>query len=492
MGQVPDLFQPDDVKQFISIPLLDQSFGIRFDTVTVDSGGTEFRNFKLIGEDYLDSDTCYSWGGCTPINMPSWLGRPFRIDTLGLYQFVTIGYDALSMAFVYEPDQPQVFFSDNQQVFSIQYEETAEETVEPGFSDVVHKFRIIHSDLNGNPINSPLNDAFIKVGETLGLIEFFRIDWFPTVLTPVKLIGSLNHQFGYSRMTNEMVYNYQPGDEIQTKYYYSHSNQGFMLPYSTTSYSKATILSRTDTEDQITYLVDWKSITNSGEITTSQGTVSYNKYESVSEYMPEVQNNLTIDLIPVDYHYPESGAGVHYYKNLSYEDYCGIPRFTFDRHSGMCAYYCSAENAWCGVDMQGVCPSYKTKYVAGIGMYYYRKFEQFYQQMWQTIREIVYYKKDGITCGTEVLTSVESLPEAQSISIFPNPSDGHIQLSGPLSTPVRCSLFSISGSLVEEIQLLPGQTQLDYSHVAPGIYLHRIQTLSGSLLMQGKVVISGY
>lgn len=79
-----------------------------------------------------------------------------------------------------------------------------------------------------------------------------------------------------------------------------------------------------------------------------------------------------------------------------------------------------------------------------------------------------------------------------AISVFPNPSEGHVQLSGPQHEVLRCTLFSVPGSLGKEILLLPGQTQLDYSHMAPGIYLHRIQTLTGALLMQGKLVIRTY
>lgn len=130
------------------------------------------------------------------------------------WKFFTNSQQSLVFQFSKNETTPYVFYSDTLQYFTIFYLTTALDSV-LGQTDSVKSFRVNHYDITGNILNSPLNDFEIKIGKAFGLIQFLRIDRFPAVLEPVRLIGNMYPDAGLYRITNEMIYNYKPGDKIQ-------------------------------------------------------------------------------------------------------------------------------------------------------------------------------------------------------------------------------------------------------------------------------------
>ena len=65
-----------------------------------------------------------------------------------------------------------------------------------GQLDSARYFRISHHDSDGNVIDSELNGQPIIISKQFGLVQFFVVDSFPTVLKPVYLIGNVSPMVG--------------------------------------------------------------------------------------------------------------------------------------------------------------------------------------------------------------------------------------------------------------------------------------------------------
>lgn len=71
------------------------------------------------------------------------------------------------------------------------------------------------------------------------------------------------------------------------------------------------------------------------------------------------------------------------------------------------------------------------------------------------------------------------------ISIFPNPTTGHIAWTGLLNTPVTVKVFNLAGQLVEEIAT--EDKQLDLGRLENGLYIIRLFDQNGEVLATQKL-----
>ena len=101
--------------------------------------------------------------------------------------------------------------------------------------------------LHGSDRNSALNHKEIIISENYGLIRFFKIDSFPLVLKPFNLIGEDVLHAGLYAITNEVLFDYYPGDDIQ--YHEFYHNMGGPPWNNYNNYKKYTILTQSVTAD---------------------------------------------------------------------------------------------------------------------------------------------------------------------------------------------------------------------------------------------------
>lgn len=393
-GQDYKLFNAGSKKLFTEFPDPLSTYSISFDTVVQSGSDSVYYNFLRLSDLYFESDTCQFWGGqnCFQQNLPSWTGKKIIYDNLSKSLFFNLSGDTLTFDFTNNVNDTLLFYKDSAQKFLFVYIKS-DTTKVLGNLDSARFYKIIHTDLSGNIINSSLNQQNIIVAENWGLQRFFQIDSFPQVLRPLALIGNISPSAGLSAITNEMLYDYQPGDEIQYREYSHYYSAPPWWNY--TRYRKLKFLNRVTTADSIIYTVS-----------------SFIFYvDSVQTYSDTAQlkfyRNNTLSQIPFEYFDGNT-------RRLYLNDYCGTDRWTYTIEPATSLGYCAADTCWGSIDTQGPPPQIEKTYVFGLGIYndveyivsptgYYRS------------NNIVYYKKNGLSCGTEAIVGIEDTLDINSM-----------------------------------------------------------------------------
>ncbi|MBK9177009.1 MAG: T9SS type A sorting domain-containing protein [Flavobacteriales bacterium] len=305
----------------------------------------------------------------------------------------------------------------------------------------------------------------MDVGESVGLARFFRIDSFPLILEPVELLGQAEPALGLYQITPAFLHNHQPGDEVQTHHYAFHytgpptQNYNFIR--------KVRILSREDTPVSVIYEVETSTFNmGSSSENVQTGTISYSKTGVIAT-------------IPFSRFYGTQPI-------LRMEDYCGLPLLTYSTFLNMGLAYCPEENCWGPYDTNGPPPMGTTVLVEGLGTY----------DEWTSVisptgysisSSLVYFMKNGIPCGTEVLLGLDDLTRAaSSIQLAPNPAQDRVQVLGT-DDAINAELFSASGKRLFE-RPLSLDRWIDLGGLSRGLYLMRVTTRSGAI-RSGRLMI---
>ncbi|MCA1763065.1 MAG: hypothetical protein LC664_08755, partial [Flavobacteriales bacterium] len=206
-----------------------------------------------------DEDCMYdSWGSagmCAPANIPQWLGPKIVETASNEYSFFTSIGDTLNFNFELNPSDSSLFYSENDETYYLIYEESELET-HINFTDSVAKYRIAHLDPSGEPVNSNLHNAPVKIGKELGMIEFFRIDSFPIQLQPIQIAGDLGTESGLYKIMASDIFDFQVGDVFQYRYVQNEYAPG--VGY--TTYSTRTVISREENDTAIVYTYDVEEV----------------------------------------------------------------------------------------------------------------------------------------------------------------------------------------------------------------------------------------
>ncbi|MEO8150923.1 MAG: T9SS type A sorting domain-containing protein [Bacteroidia bacterium] len=448
----------DSKKTFVSLNPPYNGYSIAFDSVKNFGTDTAYYNF-LLGRLLTPQipSNCPFWGsGCMLMrDLPSWIGHPVEYVSSGTFRFYNINGDTLHFDLNLSVGDTSVFYSDSLQIFKIVFELTDTINV-AGYSDSANFYRVLHTDTLGNFISSALNQQQVIVAKDIGLIKFFRVDSFPQILEPLVMAGNNFTQTGITELTNEMVYDYQPGDEIQTRFYVN--TPGGPPSYNFTSYSKFTFLSRTDLPDSITYMIVNQWFYKDSTFATSDTIeMKYYRYD-------------TIAAIPFEF-YDDQGKQ----RLLSLEDYCGQFLLTYQIYNPNYLIYCPAENCYGTIDVFADPYHHYYKYVAGLGL-----FEENSDPMilgpsgisWLR-KKIIYFKKNGITCGQELFAGInDPISSVENISLFPNPVKKIVHLKvqnynhGKIFYQVRNTLGTLSSKGV----IAGNESDLDVSQLENGIY----------------------
>jgi len=356
-----------------------------------------------------------------------------------------------------------IFYQDSIQKFRLTYESTDTLSV-LNYTDSARTFTIHHTDLNGNVINSQLNGQNIIIGKTLGLVRFFQIEDFPQVLNPISLIGQENPNLGIINITKEMLYDHQPGDEIQYKKTSFSYNGPPWANY--VLYRKYTILSRTETIDSLIYEINETVFyEDSSNVTTNTITKIYLKNQIFTQLPFEVFDGS--------------------YKQFYLEEYCDFNFWTYTIEPDYDLTYCEEDNVWGYYDYGGPPPDENHTFVVGLGMYSSSSSTIYSGSSTQ----IIYFKKDGIVCGDMVVRTNPLLQNEKEILVYPNPAIEtlNIKLSIPNSL-YNIELRNIYGQLVNEGKNIQSSHYvLNVADLKAGVYFYVISA-KDKIIKQGKIV----
>lgn len=453
-------------RKLFATPDKHTTFGIAFDSTTVDGGTTTYHNYKTVW-DTLTPSNCGWWGGqeCNKQDRPTWAGARIEATTDGTHTFFNLWNEPITLAFSTEPGSQTLMYADGSQQFLLSY--VGESPMEVlGLTENMRQWTILHEDLNGDPINSPLNNAPVLVGGTIGLASYFRVDSFPLVLQPVELAGQAEPALGVNTITPAFLNDYQPGDEIQTHDYANYYIGPAWLDHNV--YRKIRVLTRTDSPDSVSYELE-TTVYNVDSATEMTGTTtaSYSRTEVIAE-------------IPYD---RVDGTASF----LGKRDYCGLPLWTYSTFLNTGFAYCPDENCWGPYDTNGPPPVGGTTFVGGLGIY--TTSEAIWNpEGYTTSNDVIYFKKNGVECMDEVVMGIpESSDRTDPFQLSPNPSEGLVTISS--KKPVRqAEVFDAQGHAISNVSLDARQGKLDMRSVPDGLYLVRLRFVDGGVGTQRLVV----
>lgn len=461
-------FNAGTVKSFTTYPSQAATYSLGFDSTTSIQGITEFFPFKGLEEyEIILDETCPSLGEnlyCFPETKPNWLGSRIVRNQNNDYTFETNFQALVPVNFNLPVGTSVVFYQDEVSRFSFTGMSKSEENI-LGETDSIVRIVISHTDLNGNPISSPLNDFIIKTGKESGLVTFFRIDSFPQILEPVILIGSQNPASGLTQITSAELYDYQPGDQLQfnekSELVSCHTEVLF------DRFINLTFLERTDTQDSIIYIAFRETFQrDSLQSFFDTARLAYPRQTIVAQ-------------IPFDHNYHDD---IYKTKTLSMKDYCGVPRWTY--HQTLLNYvYCEESNCW-GISYNRASPSIEVETsVVGVGRYYYNSAVTVELDTYVYTYRLNFFKKANNGCGDEQIVAVDDINKpVKQLIITPNPAKDYIEVSGaPLNTSIQ--VLNLNGQVVMSTPGTTGHYRIYVGDLQKGVYFVKAGTVVGKVVI---------
>ena len=466
-------FPAGSQKTFTTWPLAGKTFSLAFDSITSAGSSTVYYPFNRLSDyEIIMSDSCLPMnpgGYCFPENTPSWAGSQITVNSFNnLYSFQTLAGTQINLDLQTGVGQTYLFYEDSLQKFYLNRMEGSLEDI-LGISDSVKNYTITHTDAEGIPINSALNNFVIKTGKLIGLINFFRIDSFPQLLQPVSLIGNSSPDAGLTMITNEDLYDYQPGDEVQ----FNEQSINFTchpeILYN--RYIKLNYLQRVDEPDTIRYQCR-REVFYVDSLLTETDTI-WTSYA----------RNTVIAQMPFDYN---DHTELLSRKELFMGDYCGEPLWSFKKtfmHSG----YCEESNCWTWVDILGIPMEEAETNVMGIGRYSYSSSQLMEGEVITYLFQINYFRKGSLSCGDEQVVSTNDISPAMSrLFIVPNPATDYIQLNGAELTSASVNVIDVSGKNIISVSKYNSGERIYIGGLEKGIYL--VSVRSGNNVSTVKLV----
>ncbi len=468
------LFDAASQKVFTTYPQPGNTFSLHFESVDESGSNTVYNPYMGIADFEITTANCplITSGYCFPETKPSWAGNMVNLNNAtGIYSFETNEGFTVNLD-MNTGETNTLLFEDAGQRFMLQaMDETFENVL--GIYDSVKNLKVLHTDLQGNVINSALNNLILKAGKELGLITFFRIDSFPQILQPVTLMGLNNPAAGITQLTYADLYDYQPGDEVQ------YSERSLAVTCHTEvkyhRYTKLTYLEREDTPDSIIYTCYRKRFdADSTEVFYDTIITAWNRHTVVAQ-------------LPFDYN---SHNDVLARKTLSYIDYCGQPMLTYTNTS-LFLDYCEETGCWGSTDTLGVALEHSETSIAGVGRYRYTASEFLEGTTLVYKFEVNYFKKGMQTCGSEqfvVGTTGQNVP-ANRFVISPNPAGEYFSAfsTGNASGNMRVIILNSNGQQVKSINNYVSGEKIYTSGLQKGMYFVRL--IQGNTVMTSKVVV---
>lgn len=466
-GQDYQLFSINSKKVYQTISDSVLSYSLVFDSVVVNSNSTILYPNRDINFYPLEPGSyCSNWGFCYERNAPIWIGPSVEEIADGIYNFANSEMEILNFNFTIEPYAFHIFYEDDVQRFSYQYNPTIQTYTFDGIVDSVKVYEINHTDLNGNAIMSELQGFEIIVGKELGLINFFVVNDFPVTLVPLTLLGTNSPEAGLTKITYADIYDYNPGDEIQYLEYSFWNGGPPELNFH--RYRKETYLERNETDEYLTYKVA-NEIFHSDSLQVSIDTIdlSYEKSRLIAE-------------IPFDF----ANNEVKVSTSLQMVNHFGVDYWLYSDHNySYELLYCEESNLWCDTEFNYEY-SYN-QYELGLGLYM-QGWRQFYDR--GNGKEVVYYKKDGVKYGKEVIVKASDFSlESDRLKIIPNPAKDHFRIEGDFTDGSILLIDKLSGGQVIRVNDYSSDQVINTDELPSGVYILRL--VDSSTVYSGKLVV---
>ncbi|MFN4124178.1 MAG: T9SS type A sorting domain-containing protein, partial [Flavobacteriales bacterium] len=95
----------------------------------------------------------------------------------------------------------------------------------------------------------------------------------------------------------------------------------------------------------------------------------------------------------------------------------------------------------------------------------------------------------GSPCDT-IVSSISEPLNVKSVKVFPNPSNGWVQLQVPAPGPYQLSVYNTTGQRLHTQTLSAHKAHIDFNALAlpSGIYLLQVQNSKTGEVMHSKVV----
>lgn len=418
--------------------------------------------FLPSSEDTLyDSFVCASWGWGGEAKIPdtTFLSDELIYDNASKKLWID---NKLSLSLTFDfgmvLGDSSMLYSDDFSEYYLKYSSAANESI-LGFTDSIKRFNILHYDLSGAPIYSELHGFQIKLGKTLGVIDFIDCYNFPAVERGFYLVGQQKPNIGHYQMSYDQAFPWQVGDELQYKGLHQNTNWGVFNK----QYKLLTITDRVETSDSV---------------------FIYYSVETINEYNPEppmeypyffnvnYSNPIKFAKGEVISSFPYNGISILYEPITGDSvEFCGEMKAGVQIR-GEFTEYC--DSCKCRVSIDGFSTTRKNQYFAeGVGIYSWSVLNYGVGSSFDSqSASLIYYNIDGIECGQKAFASQDNFKK--TLTIFPNPAQSTVFIS---DFPVGAT-FSVLGMNGSEFQLnyhfTKGGIRIDVSSLSTGFYLLKI------------------
>lgn len=110
-----------------------------------------------------------------------------------------------------------------------------------------------------------------------------------------------------------------------------------------------------------------------------------------------------------------------------------------------------------------------------------------------SIGGLVYYKKNGVECGTpiDISVGIDSSVDLKGISVFPTLFKDIVTIESNNKDDLTIQVYSLSGHEILTKRLTSSSFQLDFSFVRSGSYIYVIRNAKGNQVIKtGKIIKS--
>lgn len=400
---------------------------------------------------------------CYSPNEPSKMGRYVIIPGNGFNYFINYQYDTIKIKTDAVLNESWLFFRDSNYLVTATISSITEENV-LGNQDSVKTISIQFADTNGIPVNIYQNLITLKISKNYGLFHSIDFALFPYNMNvdPIIITGLSNPNVGFSQFTWFETFDFHPGDELQI---IEHDNNS-LPPQAYQKEQKMILkyLSRVDHVDSITYIVD-REMSN-----------MYNYPYSFSITHDTIQEVIHRNDI-FDHNYPGKPiiSDVEIFLYRYNQNMITIPTIS--------SYFygdspCYNETIFDGCNIEN-------EYYKGLGGPYYSCSYAFQN----ADRELVYYKKDGVSHGNPIsLVGIDQFEtKINPFLISPNPAIDQVNITFNQEGIFAFECYDLLGKLVQTETITTSGQAINISSLNSGMYLYRIN--DGSQVIQtGKLI----
>jgi hypothetical protein len=459
---------------------------IQIDSVVNTNEGLIYYNYPTIVWD--NNTNCYDRFG------PSWIGRKVLVNANGDNIFYNKNNQTLTIKTLkYNGEYWTCYTFSNSDYIRATILEISEMQF-LGLTDTVKKITFQAYDSNGTPISHTINNKYLLLSKNYGLIRAINFKLFPNLAdftfyneycTEFSLAGVSNPALGIENLTADKVYNFEVGDEIDTR----RDRYGFSNYYQGDRFKKYILQKNFNANyDSVSYLISRCGWTETH--IPYEGVIYFYYHDTLTgKYF--IGDDSIINVLPdkVILVYEDPYSNYIYYSVVlsSFYETSGkimkkeVTGFYFDP-----AYDCIIIGDEWGNDDR--------IFIEGLGRYYN------YYQAWDCSESTypVYFKKGNEEWGTpysfncdDFVTSEDEITISQKeVLISPNPMGDWARLTvdNPENKEYQFQLFNSMGVLVKEYQFQTNDLIIPRENLGNGIYFYLL-TDGLKVRQSGKLVI---